>query len=299
MLCPWGTYYLFIRGICEFTFTHRDLSVSSNRWESLFIDIQHENIKTKITLGNIYRPPRRNNCNNEIEQFLNELRPVNETLHKESSFVFLAGDYNINLLEIQDREKNQEYLDLHVSHGLYPKITLPTRFSKKNCTLIDQIFCTHSTKTQNSISGILFGSLSDHFAYFTGANIFEKNRKSTEKFTKVFNHSQTDINNFCTEVHNILNRTGLDNNLLSNPTDNYNKLEKILTTARENHIPTKIERVKKYKHKLTSWITTSIIKSIKFRDCIYKNLKSCLPDSDSYRHFHVNLHTFNGILQKN
>ena len=70
----------------EFTYTKKNIYDSSIRWEGLFLDVYHENIKTKITIGNIYRPPRRNNCNNEIELFLEEFRPVLKKIRKRKLF---------------------------------------------------------------------------------------------------------------------------------------------------------------------------------------------------------------------
>ena len=44
-------------------------------WDGMFIDIQGENLDGKLTIGNIYRPPKNNNSNACVEQFLNELTP--------------------------------------------------------------------------------------------------------------------------------------------------------------------------------------------------------------------------------
>ena len=154
-----------------FTYYLKNIHHISARWEGLFIDVYHENIKTKTVIGNIYRPPRRNNCNNEIDLFLNEFRPALHKLEKEKSPILLSGDFDLNLLDITDREKIQEYHDLHVSNGFYPKITLPTRFAKKSCSLIDQIYFRCTNKAQHSISGILFEALSDHFPCSTNIDL--------------------------------------------------------------------------------------------------------------------------------
>ena len=124
---------LFIYLLNGFTYYPKIVSEKSNRWEGLFLDVYHDNMKNKTVIGNIYRPPRRNNCNSEIELFLDEIRPVIQKLNKEKSSIFLSGDFNLHLLDIMEREKNQEYHDLYVSNGFYPKITLPTSFSRKSC----------------------------------------------------------------------------------------------------------------------------------------------------------------------
>ena len=119
-----------------------------------------------ISLANIYRPPQRNTCNASIEDFLHEFKPVLEIFDKGNSSKIIAGDFNINLLELNDRQKFQEYFDTFVTKGFYPKLTLPTRFSKKRGTLIDQIFCKPSNANQKTCAGIYISNLSDHLPYF-------------------------------------------------------------------------------------------------------------------------------------
>ncbi len=54
--------------------------------------------------------------------------------------------------------------DLLISHGFYPKITLPTRLSKKHGTLIDNLFCKLTEAIIDTIFGILI-KFSDHQPY--------------------------------------------------------------------------------------------------------------------------------------
>ena len=42
----------------EYTYKERQLCNDSKVWEDLFIDIEHEGLDNKITLANIYRPPK-------------------------------------------------------------------------------------------------------------------------------------------------------------------------------------------------------------------------------------------------
>ncbi len=56
-----------------------------------------------------------------------------------NSKVINAGDFNIDLLKIADKEVLAEYFDMLTSHSFFPKITLPTRLSNKHGTLIDNI----------------------------------------------------------------------------------------------------------------------------------------------------------------
>ena len=57
----------------------------------------------------------------------------------------------------------------------------------------------------------------------------------------------------------------------SHPNGNYNTLLSVLEESKQKHIPAKIVKFHKHKHKETEWITKGILKSIKFRDYIRKN----------------------------
>ena len=144
-----------------YNFLPRDLYSPSLHWEGLFIDITHkynEELPNKITLANVYRPPRNNNSNVSIDRFLAPFSLIFNQLSRENSTLITGGDFNIDLLKINEREKIQEYFDLFVANGSIPQITMPTRFSKKNATLIDQIFCRNTKDSSHHISGIIVNS---------------------------------------------------------------------------------------------------------------------------------------------
>ena len=99
-----------------------------------------EYFEQKITLGNIYRPSKSTYDYRNVAIFNKEIEPIIHQLDKEKSILFLGGDYNANLLEINQKENYQELFDIFVSRGIIPKITLPTRFSLHRASLIDNIF---------------------------------------------------------------------------------------------------------------------------------------------------------------
>ena len=150
-----------------YSFKSLNLDIASDLWEGLFIEITGDNLKRKITLGNVYRPPRFNNRNETIQKFTNEIKPVLDNIGKNNSDILITGDFNINLLKILERDKFQEYLDLFMSQGLFPQITMPTRFARKSCSLIDQTFYKSLDDCNPAFSGIIISQISDHFPHFT------------------------------------------------------------------------------------------------------------------------------------
>ena len=98
----------------KFIVSKRDLYTPSKHWEGLFINIMHENLTKEIILGNIYRPPRDNNSNKQIKYFLEPMSSIIELISKENSNVICCGDYNIDLLKLEERKKFQEYFCLYL-----------------------------------------------------------------------------------------------------------------------------------------------------------------------------------------
>ena len=96
----------------NYSFKARNLYSRSDIWEGLFIDVMGYNLRRPLTIGNIYRPPHDNNSNANIDKFVNELSPIIDILQKENSYASPVGDYNINLLQINEPEKYAEFFDL-------------------------------------------------------------------------------------------------------------------------------------------------------------------------------------------
>ena len=76
----------------EYTHNVRDLYKSSDIWEGLFIDVFHENTNKKITIGNIYRPPKDNNSNPTIENFIQQINILVWTQRVKPGFMHALGN---------------------------------------------------------------------------------------------------------------------------------------------------------------------------------------------------------------
>ena len=79
--------------------------------------------------------------NENYKQFISVFATLLAHLDRCNSDVIIGGDFNIDLLKVNDKPIVSEYLDMVISHGFFPKITLPTRLSERSGTLIDNILC--------------------------------------------------------------------------------------------------------------------------------------------------------------
>ena len=278
-----GGLVIYLRD--HYTYESRDLYKTSTDWEGQFIDIteiNNEKLSPKITLANVYRPPRDNYSDASIDKFIKPITDILLTLCKEKSTIIVGGDFNIDLLKLTSKEKFQEYFDLFVANGLLPQITLPTRFAKKRATLIDQIFCRFSKNTLELKSGIVVTKISDHLPCFASVKLLIKANSKPPKFIKVDKNGPKAVEDFRQEVKKGISRTYFDNDLLADPNINYEKLESIIKSAKEKCLPLTEVKFKKYKHKISPWITFAIINSIKSRDQLYVKWKKANPDSQKY-----------------
>ena len=69
---------------------------------------------------------------------------------------------------------------------------------------------------------------------------------------------------------------------MTDPNGSYQIFENLMQKTYERHFPEKRVKFNKYQHELSDWITTVILKSIEFRDILYKRLKLCPIDSPEY-----------------
>ena len=109
---------------------------ASTLWEGQFLEISGNGLNKRIILGNIYRRPRDLIENYNI--FINDLSTILRSLEHLNSEILLMGDFDINLIKINEKEVFADFLEMMTSFSYYLKITLPTRFSKYNGSLIDK-----------------------------------------------------------------------------------------------------------------------------------------------------------------
>ena len=143
----------------KFNFIERkDLSAQNDDYESVCVEIKNTLSKNIVT-GCIYRHPRHN-----FKDFMHYLENCLIKLTKENKEIYLCGDFNIDLLKIENNQNYQLFYNMLCSFGFLPKIVQPTRVTDHHSTLIDNIFS--NNLIDETKSGNIFLSLSEHLSKF-------------------------------------------------------------------------------------------------------------------------------------
>ena len=252
-------------------------------------------LSRKVILGNVYRLPRETSTDHKT--FIDEFSPILAQLEQSHSEVIIAGDFNINLLDIKTKDKVLAFYNSFTTTGFLPEITLPTRFSHRTGTLIDNFLCKLSDISLKSKSGILVDRFSDHQPYFMSINLRTVNI-IPHKYITINKQTPIAIQNFKEELLSSNIKELLDVNLESNPNNNYDVLHDLICALKQKHFPNKKIKFNKYKHKGTPWITTGILKAIKFKNKIHLALRRTPHESPHYNTIETNLRNYNIILKK-
>ena len=85
-------------------------------------------------------------------------------LSKEKKSCYLTGDFNMNLLQLENNSDIENYFDELTNHNFTPLITTPTRITTKTKSLIDNIF--FNEFCSDIVSGNFTVGISDHMPQF-------------------------------------------------------------------------------------------------------------------------------------
>ena len=170
----------------------------------------------------------------DIDIFMFTLSDLLDIINNEKKDCIWMGDFNIDLLKFNTRDKTNLFIDNMFAQGLISLIHKPTRNSNSSATLIDHMYTNNITKS--SISGIIITDLDDHFGTFR--TIYNKN-SFTSKFLDKRIFSDSNVNKF----NDQLASTNFDSMLLMNDPDQaYNHFMSIYSNLFQNCFP--ITRVK-------------------------------------------------------
>ena len=108
-----------------------DLNIShsdnNSEFEANWIETKSQNNKNFL-IAVVYRHPRKRNDVEFLEYLANT---ISNKLRKEKKTVFITGDFNINLLNIDSCEYTEKFINLMLSNFFQPQILQPTRTSSR------------------------------------------------------------------------------------------------------------------------------------------------------------------------
>ena len=116
----------------------------------------------KNVLGNVYCLPLYGV--DDLSTFTNEFTTLLNLLKARSNFVYICGDYNIDILKMSSNHAYNTFYENIISCSFAPKLTLPSRICDTASTLIDNVYTNVLDKSHSS--GILIRPISDHQMYF-------------------------------------------------------------------------------------------------------------------------------------
>ena len=169
--------------------------------------------------------------------------------------IFLAGDFNFNLLKYGVHHDTTNFLDILHSHYFLPLITAPTRISSHSATLIDNIFINNNDFDFHA--GNISTSISDHLPQYVFISDFFQTNTATKKNMLKRSFRSFSLDNFKKDLaDNVQWNTVYNVNTNVNINVNYfvSEFNKIL----DRHAPPK--KIGKGKLNLLSipWVTKGI-----------------------------------------
>ena len=226
----------------------------------IWVQIELEHGK-KYVIGVIYRHPKQN-----LNRFHLSFEKVLELLSCKNVTYYIGGDFNINLL--QNENKVKAYIDMTYSLGAIRLITHPTRVTDNSSSLLDHVYT-------NNISGethnyILPDDISDHMPVIVCSDLALKHPKKYEasyvRDTKNF-EAELFLEELSKSLH-LLGETNLPINI--NEIDIYtDKFINIFQLILDKHAPLQKRSRKELKLKSKPWITKGLQKSIHRKNCMY------------------------------
>ena len=271
--------------LSESSYIHDDIEVNT-------IDVNVSN-KT-FTISAVYRPHSKHirvDCFSEkLSQFLvsNDLR---------GKQIILVGDFNINLLEIDQHPPTHNFLTNLQSQNFVIHISRPTRFPEGqqtgNPSLLDHIY---SNFFLNFKAGILLYDISDHLPVFINIPLPSVNKSSCASksltFTKKFRiFNQRNKEEFAERLSSF-------NWIELLADDNVNVItETFIDTVGhvfEASFPLKTKEISA-KRLDSPWITSGVLNSIKTKNKLFKDFKLGLIENSIYTRYRNHL---NSIIKK-
>ena len=192
------------------------------------------------------------------------IHPLLATISKEKKPCYLSGDFNINLLSINNNPEAERFFDKLTERQFMPLITVPTRIAKTSKTLIDNIF--YNQFSNDIVSGNLTVGISDHMPQFciVPSGKYQSKAKANNTFRR--NFKNFNAQQFSVKINSI--------DWTINDSNDFNEFIPTLINTTEELLdqmaPLSRLTNKQIKQRKKPWINHSILDSIRKKDTIYK-----------------------------
>ncbi len=204
LVCQKGGLLIYLQDRFECDYKYKLNTYST--WERQIIKLKKgDSLNKTVSIGNIYIGHLINEC---YKEFINELMPLLCSFESNNNEAILAGDFNIDLLKLNNKKVFSEYFDMLTSKSFYPKITLPTRLSNNSATLIDNFLWKLTESSIETTTGILTKGFSDHQLYFIKLKYIQ-HKEYKSNYIKVTKQDTEALNAFYNEVNASLANVGL------------------------------------------------------------------------------------------
>ena len=236
--------------------------------ESIFVDGVYESLWVKVEvaknnfkiIGNIYRPNTapKASIKQAVEIHSSILSKITKNKEYSKCSIEIVGDFNIDLLQFQNHEQTNDFLEASFSFGLLPVITKPTRITPTSATLIDHIWV--KNKSELHVAGIILSHISDHYPTFYVQHAHEE--KQPLKPYKTRNMGKDSQNSF----KNLLSTANFESVVSNdNPEAAFANFFSIYNSAAELAFPEITVRPKKHTFAHSPWMTPGLLISCKSR----------------------------------
>ena len=252
------------------------------------------NVFQKYIIGNIYCLP--SYIGEDLTRFTDQYINLLNLLRTRSKFVYLCGDYNIDILKICSNNLYNTFYENVMSCSFVPKITLPTRICDTTSTLIDNIYTNVLDKSHTS--GILVRPLSDHQMYFCVMNENYIKPTTNQNYIEVEVLSEENIERFQEEIADLEIHNKLHETLDRDPNYNYEIVSTLLQNAKSKHIPKRVKKFNKRRHKKKRWMTDEFLAQVLKKNNLYVEWKTTPNTHPDYEKVKLNFKGYKKIVSK-
>ena len=234
--------------------------------ESCFLEIVNQKSVNDI-VGVVYRHPNMN-----VNIFLDDyLVPLTEKLSKQKKNIYICGDFNFNLLNLEMHSGTMDFFETMLSNFLLPVISKPTKLNNSNNnTLIDNIFI-NNINPETKSGNLAVDTPDGHLPSFMITPRPKQNflPKKHNKFVRDMKKLNCEL--FITDYNNTDWNAVIDcpRNDVNYSAENFLDKFNILL---EKHAPLRKLTNKQYKHSFKPWIDTAVTSKIRDKNKLIKNL---------------------------